>query len=631
MPGFKRTVSHAGQVGRGIRGRWAGLISRAAVAAVMVWALLPAGCNKDADQGDANESGPAATARPAAGDKSVDLSKPFAVPSPDLSKLRPVMRETLEAALAAARQNPADTAKLAEAGMLLYVFQYPAEAAPCFAEAAKREAEELRWPYYLGLSLQASGARAQAAKAFESALAINPEYSAAETRLGEMLLDSDPNRAAARFEKALQIEIGSARAQYGLGLCALKAGDKTKAGERFRQALTIQPDYREVHAEVAELVRAEGDTAKAEEHLSASVNGRTPGYANDPLADDLMRKGRTAAILTEVASDQFEAGELSDALNSLVLATRLDPKHAPTWRMLGRVWAEMADLGSAESAYRRALEQAPNDAETKAMLADCLGSQRRLDEAMSLFDEAVATDPDHPGVLWRKGRVLRIQGKADEGFELVKRAVELAPADPDARMVYADFLYFKGDRNAALQQVDALLKLAPRAWRGYHLKGGIHLELGDKEAARAAWRKLVELVPAFVPGYMQLVGLALSAGDAAQAEEHLRRGLVHVPNSALLCNALAWRLAAAADAERRKPNEALRYADRACKLTERNPEAIYLDTLAVVYAQLGRFEDAVNIERQAVDLARQQGSPELAEYEARLKMFENKEAYVDKF
>jgi tetratricopeptide (TPR) repeat protein len=130
---------------------------------------------------------------------------------------------------------------------------------------------------------------------------------------------------------------------------------------------------------------------------------------------------------------------------------------------------------------------------------------------------------------------------------------------------------------------------------------------------------------------MQLVSLAIADEDPARAEADLRRALLHAPDSPVLCNAMAWRLAAAADPARRNPNEALRYADKACKLTEGRPSPLYLDTLAVVYAQLGRFDDAVNIARQAVDLATKQGdTASAAEFETRLKLFEEKKPYIDK-
>jgi len=57
---------------------------------------------------------------------------------------------------------------------------------------------------------------------------------------------------------------------------------------------------------------------------------------------------------------------------------------------------------------------------------------------------------------------------------------------------------------------------------------------------------------------------------------------------------------------------ALCFAEQACRLTARR-ESLPLDTLAVAYAEAGRYEAARQTAREAIQLAYAQEQPQLAE------------------
>jgi hypothetical protein len=67
-------------------------------------------------------------------------------------------------------------------------------------------------------------------------------------------------------------------------------------------------------------------------------------------------------------------------------------------------------------------------------------------------------------------------------------------------------------------------------------------------------------------------------------------------------NALAWIYATSPQAELRNGPEAVRLAEGACKITQRQMAAI-LDTLAAAYAEAGRFDDAVKTTEELHALA----------------------------
>jgi len=69
---------------------------------------------------------------------------------------------------------------------------------------------------------------------------------------------------------------------------------------------------------------------------------------------------------------------------------------------------------------------------------------------------------------------------------------------------------------------------------------------------------------------------------------------------------------------------ALLLAEHAVELTSQQEPAI-LGTLAAAYAETGRFDKAIELERRAADLAMQQGNARLSQsLNERLALFQNK-------
>ena len=117
--------------------------------------------------------------------------------------------------------------------------------------------------------------------------------------------------------------------------------------------------------------------------------------------------------------------------------------------------------------------------------------------------------------------------------------------------------------------------------------------------------------------------------DFAAAEQYLRNGLKQDPDVAGLVNGLAWILATSPVDSQRNGEEALRLAEKACKLTN-HEQHTYIDTLATAYAELGRFDEAVKAAQDAVALAQKANDEEsVAEYQERLKLYEQKTPYRD--
>ena len=134
---------------------------------------------------------------------------------------------------------------------------------------------------------------------------------------------------------------------------------------------------------------------------------------------------------------------------------------------------------------------------------------------------------------------------------------------------------------------------------------------GRLDEALAAYQRLIEIDPAQVKAQLAVVNLLDGRGDRRGSIESLRRAHQSLPDDVDIANDLAWRLATCPEAELRNGDEAVTLAEQANKATEGQVPEI-LDTLAAAYAEAGRFDEAAEVARRAVDLATTAGHSELA-------------------
>jgi Flp pilus assembly protein TadD len=175
--------------------------------------------------------------------------------------------------------------------------------------------------------------------------------------------------------------------------------------------------------------------------------------------------------------------------------------------------------------------------------------------------------------------------------------------------------------------------------------GNAFLALGEFEEAIAQGRMVLEVEPHNAAAHNNLAVAYLQRGDFADAIAHLRTAL-HLdprneairtnlgaaidrlvgsrPSDVALLNNVAWWLATDADTAVRNGKAAVQLAERAVQVCNGRAPAV-LGTLAAAYAEAGRFPEAVQTARQALDLAVKQNNQALAEsIKAKIPLYEAK-------
>jgi protein O-mannosyl-transferase len=153
--------------------------------------------------------------------------------------------------------------------------------------------------------------------------------------------------------------------------------------------------------------------------------------------------------------------------------------------------------------------------------------------------------------------------------------------------------------------------------------------LGRSEEAITHLRDALKTKPDFIDAHYNLAMALAEQGRFEEAIEHYHHVLDINRDDLPTLNNLAWLRATCSEAAFRNADEAVALAERALTLSsDRQPNAIALDTLAAAYAEAGRFAEAIQAGRRALDLAALQNDRALAErIVARLRLYRAKTPY----
>lgn len=304
-------------------------------------------------------------------------------------------------------------AKLGVAGLTPLETAQARAALPRLAEAARQ--------YSAGLERLALDDFAGGTALLERAIAVEPEYPLAHTRLAEALIwMGDVTRAHAEARRGLELSVGLGPEAQQVAEAALHlaSGEPVEAVAIYRELFRRFPDEPTYGIELA----ANDVTPTAEALATLAALRRMPGPTPGPPRLDLIeaivalrsdpsralevaRRARAGAAarhsrLIEAMSLETEAaahaelGQPEDELGAasaaraIYVAEKLDLKAARIDEMLAEVELVLGRIGEAAAQLEASLARDPNDAATASALAKVRFHAGDLDAAERLAEQA---------------------------------------------------------------------------------------------------------------------------------------------------------------------------------------------------------------------------------------------------
>jgi len=399
----------------------------------------------------------------------------------------------------------------------------------------------------LAMKNDTDGARAQ----FERALTRDKLYFPAAAGLAALdMSQNKPEQARKHFDTLIEADPKSANARLALATLLMRTGHSgDEVVKLLAEAVKLQPA--DVRTQLA-LINFHLERRNAAEAIKAA---RDAGQTLGEQPDIQMALGR--AYLA--ASDLQQAVTV---FNRLAVA---QPKSPQPYLGLADANLALKDRATAAKNLQRALELEPRLLQARRGLVAIALAEKKPAEAMEI---ARAVQKDLPGEA--VGYVL--EGDIEASRDNLKAALA----------AYQQGLKKGAAEEAATRTHNALVTL------------------GQKSEAEAFAQRWVTDHPqdALFPFY--LADRALAARDYAQAEQRYRQVAQMQPGNALALNNIAWLLV-----QQSKPG-AVEFAEKANRLLPGRPPL--LDTLASALAAEKQLPRALEVQKQAVERAPEDGS-----------------------
>jgi tetratricopeptide (TPR) repeat protein len=230
----------------------------------------------------------------------------------------------------------------------------------------------------------------------------------------------------------------------------------------------------------------------------------------------------------------------------------------------------MGNIPVAITFYDIATSLQPGDVDSLLKLGELQGRTGDLDAALVTFGRVTLLDPENARANYFVGTLLERSGNEGEAVVYYNRALSTDPQLVEPRMLVANALMREGDFDAAGEHYAQIAHQLPQNVEVQYLLG-------------LAW---------------------LAAGQCEWSQKVLSRALAMEPGDGQVMTALArtYSTCEAASDEQRK--QAL---DAATAMYERTPDGLTAETLAMAAAANNQFEDAVDLQAQAMFEALKRG------------------------
>jgi tetratricopeptide (TPR) repeat protein len=229
------------------------------------------------------------------------------------------------------------------------------------------------------------------------------------------------------------------------------------------------------------------------------------------------------------------------------------------------------------------------------------------------------------------GTALESDGKPEKALTEYQKCLEFDPNRYEAWNDIAKTFYEMNRPAEALTNCLRAEQLNPGRPTVHNSLGLIYARLDRTSDATNEFLAAIRLNPEYAAPCFQMGEMALKQGNDTQAVSFFHQALRLEPDNFQTLIRLARVLASDESPQVRNSAEAMALGNTAAALVP-EPDSVVLDTMAMAYAEAGRFDDAIKIEDQAIQLADTAGQKtDAAEMRARSQLYKNHQPWRESF
>ena len=227
------------------------------------------------------------------------------------------------------------------------------------------------------------GRNAQAIRAYEKVVEVDPEFSGGYYNLGNLYYDMKRyDRAAAYFRKVIALKPDFVEAYFNLGNLQFDTGNYDLAIANFKRVIALKPDFAEAHF--------------------------------------------------QAGNAWFGIREYEKAAGHFETAVRLNPQFVKAYYNLGDLYYRTGQFAAAARTYRKAIALKPGYSRAHSNLGNAYHGMGDYQRAISAYEQAVVLDPGYTEGYYNLGVVYHTVGDAEKTRTCFRKVLDLAPNHPQA-------------------------------------------------------------------------------------------------------------------------------------------------------------------------------------------------------
>jgi tetratricopeptide (TPR) repeat protein len=206
---------------------------------------------------------------------------------------------------------------------------------------------------------------------------------------------------------------------------------------------------------------------------------------------------------------------------------------------------------------------------------------------------------------------------------------EIKETDSDELLNQGIALFNESQYDRAIAYFNKAIEINPKLARAYYNRGLAYDDKGQHDKAISDYTKAIEIAPKLEVAYHYRGDAYENKGQYDRAISDYTKAIEINSRYADAYNNKAWLLATCRDTIYRDGAQAVELAKKAVKL---DPNAMKLDTLAAAYAEVGKFEDAITTQEEAIDLLKKEVKPKnlIDQFGERLKSYKAHKPWREK-
>jgi tetratricopeptide (TPR) repeat protein len=403
-----------------------------------------------------------------------------------------------------------------------------------------------------GVVAQERGDFAEARRAFERAVAADPDNARARFHLGTLAFQlGDAARAIAELERAIALDDRDPLPRNNLGLAYQRVGELEEAERSFRAALERKPDYASALNNLGALLHA---TKRTDEAISTFERATevAPNFADAFMNLGLIRKGtgdyakagaellealklapNSARAHLELAECLAKLDKREEATKLALAAIQLEPENPATYVTAAELRRADGNLDGAREIYEAALRRAPNDAKLLTRLGAVCYQNKEYRDAIDYFLRVADLEPDDGRAYYNLGLCRHRLGERAEARKMFRRAVELKTDESGAYYNLA----MEAPADEALPLLETARRLNPNSADVAFLHANKLLEAGDREGAFRTYGETLEIDPNYYNAYLNHAVALIEEDEDDEAARLLEKAReVAPPNAPMFSN-----------------------------------------------------------------------------------------------